>query len=204
MTHSVEAAVARLSATFPLADRLEALDDGVRAVHAVILAAFLDSGEPPAVEALPGEALAELVAIDAVVFRGGRIVGAYPFSAESTGHSVTIGDLTVGSMCSLDALAVSPVFGVDTVVRSTCAVTGDPIEVTQPGFDPGSPVHVGIHFQDPATCAASSLCREMVFLRDAETAAGWRQVAPADRGVYGLAEAVEFADAFFRPIVGRR
>lgn len=203
MTPSVEASVARLSATFPLAVRLEALDDGARAVHATVLGAFLDFGEPPAVEALPVDALAELVAIDAVVVRGGRIVGAYPFSAETTGHSVTIGDVTVGSMCSLDALAVSPVFGVDTVVRSTCTVTGDPIEVTQPGHDPGSSVHIGIHFQDPATCAATSLCREMVFLRDAETADSWRRVAPGDRGVYGLEEAVEFADAFFRPIVGR-
>ncbi len=197
-----EEGVARLAAAFPVGERLERLGPEVRAVQRAILCSYLQTGQPPAVAALDVEALADLVGCDAVVVRERRIVGAYPFSSDETGHTVRIGSVSVGSMCSLDALSVAPVFGLETTVESECAVTGASIVVHQPNVDPGSPVHIGVHFRDPESCAATSLCREMVFLRDAPTAAEWSAVDPDARGVYRLADAIEFAAGFFRAIVG--
>ncbi len=202
MTGSLGAtdALDRLRVAFPLGDRLALLDPGTRAVHRSILMSYLESGGAPAIHDLDAEALAALMAADAVVVREGRIVGAYPFSGEATGHAVTVGAVTVGCMCSVDALAVAPVFEVEATVTSVCAVTGVPITVVQPG-PVADAVHVGIHFQDPTGPAASSLCREMVFLRDAAAAAEWRGRDPAARGVLDLAAGIELARAFFAPVV---
>ncbi len=65
--------------------------------------------------------------------------------------------------------------------------------------DPPEPM-VGIRWQEPGSCAAASLCPEMVFLADAVAARRWVEaVGDADR--YRLDEAVTFAERFFRPVM---
>lgn len=200
VTGTASAGIARLTATFPLPERLAALPDDVRRTHRAVLDAYLRLGEPPPPTALDEGHVERLAAIDAVVVSEGRIVGAYPFSSDATGHAVEVGEVVVGSMCSLDALAVGPVFGVEATVHSVCAVTGAPIRL--PGGAPTQGVFVGIHYRDPASCAAASLCRNMVFLADASAAEAWRSTDPVAREVYTLPEAVEFAERFFAPVVG--
>ncbi len=199
---AVAEGVRRLRATFPLGERLRRLEPRTRAVQSAVLRSYVETGAPPAVSTLDEADLATLIDADAVVVEGGGIVGAYPFSSGATGHVVRMGEVTVGTMCSLDALAVAPIFGVEAVVESTCVVTGDPVAVAQPDFDRGSTVHIGVHFRSPDACAATSLCREMVFLRDAAAAAAWSTSDPDSRSVYRLPDAIAFAEAFFRDIVG--
>ena len=45
-----------------------------------------------------------------------------------------------------------------------------------------------------------SLCREMVFLINAATAAAWQGATPEQLDYFSLAEAVELGAAFFTPL----
>ncbi|NND84980.1 MAG: hypothetical protein HKN46_07500 [Acidimicrobiia bacterium] len=104
-------------------------------------------------------------------------------------------------MCSLDALAVGPVFGVEAVVYSMCAVTGAPIRIAD-GAQARGEILVGIHFEGPSSCAAVSLCREMVFLAGDEAASSWQNVNAGARDLFDLGDAIELAERFFSPVVG--
>jgi hypothetical protein len=200
-TSSADAGVARLTATFPLAERLASVPDEVRRSHRMILDTYLTKGEPPAAATIDPAHLAALSEIDAVVLRDGEIVGAYPFTSEGTSHGVQVDETIVGAMCSIDALAVGPVFGVESVVYSMCAVTHAPIRIAD-GAQAADEILVGVHFQDPSSCAASSLCRDMVFLVGDEAAAAWRDADPDARELFALGDAIEFAERFFAPVVG--
>ena len=200
-TSSADAGVARLNATFPLGERLAGLPAEVRATHRSILHTYLTKGEPPATSTVDPAHLEALSAIDAVVVRDGEIVGAYPFTSEGTSHGVQVNETIVGAMCAIDALAVGPVFGVEAVVYSMCAVTHAPIRIAD-GAQASKEIIVGVHFQDPSSCAASSLCRDMVFLVGDEAAASWRDADPSARELYALDDAIEFAERFFTPVVG--
>lgn len=200
-TSSADAGMARLTATFPLADRLAGLSTEIRATHRTILETYLSKGEPPAAGSLPTEHLDALAAIDAVVVKDGAIVGAYPFTSEGTRHGVQVEETIVGAMCALDALAIGPVFDVEAVVYSMCAVTEAPIRIAD-GAQAAGEIRMGIHFQDPSACAATSLCREMVFLAGDEAATEWLEADPGARELYELDDARAFAERFFAPVVG--
>ncbi len=149
-------------------------------------------------------ALDRLSALDLVVTDGGLVVGAYPFTSRETPHRVNSGGVESGAMCSLDALAIGAVTGAPTTVRSRCAHTGRPIRVEMAdgvvdAAEPPAPM-IGIRWLEPGSCAAASLCPEMVFLADPGTAGRWVEAAgDADR--YRLDEAVTFAERFFRPVM---
>ena len=108
-------------------------------------------------------------------------------------------------MCSVDALALAPVLGTQTEVRSLCAVGGVPVRIRQRGTEllDAAPagVAVGIRWQDPGSCAAHSLCRDMVFLAP-EAVAAWRGADDTALGVsvLGVAEAAALGAAFFAPL----
>ncbi len=200
-TATADAGVARLAATFPLPERVAGLPADVRRTHRVVLEAYLASGEPPAIGTLDSSHLDRLTSVDAVVVTNGAITGAYPFSSEPTGHAVVIGEVVVGAMCSLDALAVGPVFDVASEVYSSCAVTGAPIRIGDRA-QVSDEIFMGIHFADPSSCAATSLCRQMVFLAGEDAAATWAGAYPGARAVYTLTDAIDFAERFFAPVVG--
>lgn len=210
----VSAAIARLEERLPLRARQAALPPPLAALHRAILWSLVREGEAPSSRTMagllggvpPGEALARLGRDDLVVLdpEDGSVAGAYPLTTEDTPHRLQVGACSVRAMCALDALSVAPVFGVEVCIESGCAVTGDPVRVEQQGTAVAD-VHpnglrVGVRWQHPEGCAAHSMCRDMVFLRDADVAEAWR--AGGDAGLFSLEEGVAFASGFFRPLLG--
>jgi mercuric reductase len=107
-------------------------------------------------------------------------------------------------MCSLDALAIAPVFCTRTTIASTCAISGRPITIDQDGdlvvaIDPATP-WVGIHWQRPCRPAAHTLCREMVFLFDEQTAREWQGGDVDGRFVCSVPAGIDLAERFFGPL----
>ena len=138
-----------------------------------------------------------------------KITGAYPMTTEKTPHRVKVGGpggQEVYAMCAVDALAISLMFGVETCIDSKCHATGEPIYICQKGkaivaTRPTADIRVGIRWQQFSTCAAHTLCTEMVFLKDASTAAHWKSKNPEAVELFTLPEAVEYAGAFFLPLL---
>lgn len=196
------AAVTRLEEHLPLRTRQRALPAEVAAEHRRILHAFAHDGQPPSdvsIVTLQRLSTDDLVVVDA----NGCIEGAYPFTLADTGHVLRINDFWVRAMCSLDAIAVAPVFGLRVEVTSQCAVSGRAIHIRQDAgtvldADPED-LRVGVRWQRPQGCAARTTCRDMVFLDGPESAAAWDDTGSA--GIFSLGEAVAFGRGFFGPLV---
>jgi mercuric reductase len=127
-------------------------------------------------------------------------------TTENTPHRVVLGDHSVNAMCAVDALAISPMFGTEAWIESKCHVTGVPIRILQQGrkiveASPSPGIRVGIRWQTFNTCAAHTLCTEMVFLKDEATANRWRNTDPTSIELLTLPEAVELGTAFFLPLL---
>lgn len=75
--------------------------------------------------------------IVSMIGKGAIVAGAnadinfmYPVSALPTGHQVTLSDgRTFSAMCAVDAMGTAFTFRKDVVVRSSCSVSREPIEV---------------------------------------------------------------------------
>ena len=135
-------------------------------------------------------------------------VGAYPMTTEPTPHRLIFAGRAVNAMCALDALSVTPMFGGQVEIQSTCRVTGKPVVVRQRDESilealPAG-VLVGIRWQRPSTChAAHSMCMEMVFLGDRQAAAAWHAGDLDNHSVLTLPEAIGLGASFFQPLVAR-
>lgn len=212
----VQTALKQLNQLLPLAGRQAALPAPLAEVHRAVLRTWIDHGRPPQLAALArrwpnlplSAALARLAADDLLVLSPGgeQIAGAYPLTLEETPHRLRANGHTLRAMCALDALAVGPLFGLPVEIESICRVTGAPIFLRQNGVsllaaEPSGDIRVGIHWQPPQSCAAHSLCREMVFLVDAAAAAEWQAIAPDQRDGFSLAAAIELGAAFFAPLL---
>ena len=205
---------ARLTAIIPLAARQAALPPAWRAAHRAILASYAADGRPPRrvdLAAMPGiddadTLLARLDGDDMVVLDAtGEIAGAYPFTSETTPHTVTVGGASVHAMCAVDALSVAPMLGTATRIDSRCAVSGAPVRVVMEGLavtecTPAGPL-VGIHWAAASGHTAHSLCRQMLFLADEATAQQWQADAPDARRLYTLRQAIDLGAAFFVPLL---
>ncbi|MGD8629968.1 MAG: alkylmercury lyase family protein [Gammaproteobacteria bacterium] len=212
---NLDAALDKLNSLLPLKARQSQLEPQLRGLHIAVLRQFATAGRPLSRDEVAQQlgdgdvdaALARLAADDLVVLTPDRsqIVGAYPFTAEERVHKVLVNGQTVHAMCALDALAIAPMFETATRIDSRCHVTDTPVEIHMQGetllsAKPGE-VHVGIHWQGTSGCAAQSLCMEMVFLADAETAQRWQQQDSDNISVFELPDAVAFAGAYFRPLL---
>lgn len=212
---NLDAALDKLNSLLPLRARQSQLEPQLRGLHIAVLRNFATAGRPLSLDEVTQQlgdadvdaALARLAADDLVVLSpdDSQIVGAYPFTAEERVHKVLVNGHTVHAMCALDALAIAPMFATATRIDSRCHVTDTPVEIHMQGKSllsamPGT-VHVGIHWQGTSGCAANSLCMEMVFLADAETAQRWQQQDSENISVYQLPDAVSFAAAYFRPLL---
>lgn len=210
---TIDQGLERLGTQLPLAERQAALPPGYAAIHRAILRSFARAGAPPAraelmevAEEDPDVILERLAADDLVVLAGGTVVGAYPFTLETTPHRLIIdGTVELNAMCSLDAVAVASVFDCEVEIRSNCAITNASIRIHQRGTsvlaaDPDG-LRLGIRWIQPTDCAAHSMCREMVFLADAETAATWRGPDPDAAGIYDLSDGLDFGERFFGPLI---
>jgi hypothetical protein len=213
--NATAAAVVRLNRLLPLRERQQALPPALNALHRDILHRFAAAGVPPTraeIAARPGigdvdAALQRLAADDLVVLTADRrqVSGAYPFTTEPRLHRVRLNGHTVHAMCALDALAVAPLFGVHTQIDSSCHLSGVPVTIHMQGARvihavPAAP-WVGIHWQGTSGCAAHSLCLEMVFLRDRDTAGQWQRRAPESISLFDLRHAIRLGMAFFCPLV---
>jgi mercuric reductase len=153
-------------------------------------------------------ALADLGRADLVVLdpTGKAVVGAYPVTVESTEHRVLVQGRAIRAMCALDAVSVAPMFDTETTIDSRCRLTGTPIHVRMRGGEilearPAEAV-VGVRWQMPEAVAAHSMCMEMVFLKDMDTARAWQGGDTEHVSLFTLPEAVAFGTAFFRPLMG--
>ncbi|MCP3871426.1 MAG: hypothetical protein GY703_25645 [Gammaproteobacteria bacterium] len=215
MNEKLESALNHLQSILPLKERQEDCSKSVKALHQQILRSFVDRGR-----ILSRDEMAKLVddlektistlqEKDMVVFSDqGEPVGAYPFTTEQREHSISVNGHRVYAMCALDALAVSPMFKKNTRITSRCRVTGSPVNIEQSGNrilnpDEAADVHFGIIWgaESSETSCADSLCMEMIFLRDTETARYWVMADPENREIFNLQEAIEFGGRFFVPLL---
>ena len=78
------------------------------------------------------DALDVLIANELIVVNDKEeLIGAYPFIMEDRENKVIVNSHVVNTMCALDALAVSPMYGINTVIRSKCRSTGFALEIKQ-------------------------------------------------------------------------
>jgi mercuric reductase len=215
MKNKVENALNRLESILPLKQRQDNCGEQIKELHQQIIRSFVDKGRILAREEMEHyvsnleDAVNILKERDMMVFAGdGEPLGAYPFTMQATEHTVLVNGHQVHAMCALDALAVGPMFEMETQVVSRCRVTGDPVSIHQAGStilnpDEAGRVCFGIIWgaANADISCADSLCTEMMFLRDGETARQWLAGDPKNREVFTLQEAVEFGDHFFTPLV---
>lgn len=211
----VEKALNRLISVLPLKDKQEACGREMKELHQKVLRSFVEQGRilTKAEMALHvtnmDEAVNILKANDMVVFSdSGEPIGAYPFTMEEREHRISINGHMVHAMCALDALGVSPMFGMATHISSKCRVTGAPVSIRQTGQVIQNPEEAGdLRFgiiwaaASSCSCCANSLCMEMMFLKDGEVAEQWLAEDQGNREVFTLQEAVEFGSRFFMPLM---
>ena len=212
---NVSDGVEHLNKLLPLKARQDALDSVLRNLHQEVLQSFTTTGRPLSraqIAARPGavnvdDMLSQLAADDLVVLSADRqdITGAYPFTIEERVHKVHVNGQDVYAMCALDALSIAPMFDASTRILSRCHVTNTPVDIKMNAERILSAipddVHVGIRWQATSGSAAKSLCMEMVYLKDADTARQWQQQDSDNISIYSLDQAVEFGAAFFRPLL---
>jgi mercuric reductase len=215
MNTKVEKALDRLTGILPLQARQADCSPEIKALHRHILASFVTQGRILSREQMAEhvsnleEAVNILKSHDLVVFSTeDDPVGAYPFTMDAREHKVLVNGQVVNAMCALDALAISPMFGMKTQISSICRVSGDPVSIKQSGKtienpDEAGAVHFGIIWgaANACFCCADSLCMEMMFLRDGNTAQQWLAMDPDNREIFTLPEAVEFGARFFVPLM---
>lgn len=215
MNAKVEKALDRLTRILPLQERQAACSKPIRELHRQVLRSFAGKGRILTREEMAqhvsdlDDAVNVLKRNDMVTFSAaGDPVGAYPFTMEVREHKVRVNGHQVHAMCALDSLAVSPMFGTKTRIDSRCRITACPIRIHQSGreienADEAGDIHLGIAWAaaDTRSCCADSLCMEMIFMRDSSVSRQWLADDPANREVFTLPEAVEFAARFFVPLV---
>ncbi len=214
MNSKIQNAVDRLNKILPLAERQQKLSPEIANVYQKILSSYIDLGRTLNKKEIAEyvddvtEAINTLRSNDMVVFDSeNEPVGAYPFTMEHRDHKVKVNNFLVHSMCALDALAISPMFNIKTHIDSKCHVSGDSISIDQLDQDvlnkeKNKNVHFAINWNSAANnCCATSLCTEMIFLRDEEIANKWLAEDTDNREIFSIDEAIEFASLFFKPLI---
>ena len=215
MNHKLTIALKRLNTILPLKKNQDNCTAEIKELHQQILRSFVNNGRILTkkemalwVDDVP-EAINVLSQHDMVtVSESGEPIGAYPFTMTERVHEVHVNGHQVHAMCALDALAVGPMFKDTMQIRSQCAVTETPVKINMSGetilnLAEVQDVHFGIAWDaaNAASCCADSLCLEMIFLRDTETAQKWLADDSDGREVFILQEAVRFASQFFVPLL---
>jgi hypothetical protein len=164
------------------------LDPDEAAVHKAILGGFAATGAPPTAEDLravisdggrsTADVLSALHQTDAIrLAPDEQIAVAYPFSAQPTRHRVRVADRTdVYAMCAIDALGISPMLRVDTLISSDDETNGRPITVaTTDGRTRWTPPSaVAVSGADAGGGpSADWCCSYLNFFADADAANAW-------------------------------
>ena len=215
MATKVDKALDRLINVLPLKEKQGKCGVEIKNLHQQVLRSFVENGRILTRQEMAGmvndldHAIHVLKDNDMVVFTcDGDPVGAYPFTMEQREHKVQINGHEVHAMCALDALAVSPMFGLPTRIVSRCRATGEAVVVEQAGEtvknkNEAGDLCFGIVWgaASSCSCCADSLCMEMMFLKDGKVAAQWLSKDPDNREIFTLDEAVEFSARFFKPLM---
>ena len=212
----IAVAIDKLNSQLPLLARQQALPPVLMAAHRAILRTMAEEGRALTNDELATQmdtddvatAIERLGGDDLVVLNADKtaVVGAYPMTVEDTVHHLRVNGRAVNAICALDAVAVGPMYDAEVAIESRCQVTGEPIQVHQKGHrilsaEPSAEVRVGVRWQQPGACAAHSMCLEMVFLKDGDTARRWVEEGEGEKTEFTLDEAVAFGAAFFVPLV---
>ncbi len=210
----VEKAVSRLNKILPLVERQQKLSPEINRLYKNILNSYVELGrtlnkaEITQQVSHVGEAIDILRNNDMVVFNSNdEPVGAYPFTMEVRDHKVIVNGYLVHAMCALDALAISSMFNVKTHIDSVCPVSGRKIFINQSGKiilnkEKNRTLHFGINWNSAANnCCATSLCTEMIFLKDESIADKWLLDDSKNREIFSIDEAIDFASDFFNPLI---
>lgn len=215
MNNKLENALNRLNDILPLKKSQDKCAPQIKELHQQMLRSFVTKGRiltrdemAQWVDDVP-EATHVLSQYDMVTFsENGDPVGAYPFTMMTREHKVQVNGHQIHAMCALDGLAIAPMFGETTQITSQCRVTGKPVKVDMRGetilnLAEVQDVHFGIAWSAAAagSCCADSLCLEMHFLYDGETAVKWLSDDSDSREIFTLLEAVQFATRFFVPLL---
>lgn len=213
--NTIATAIARLNSQLPLKARQRQLPTSLIAAHRLVLRSLVGKGRAPNVDELHSvlgdeelvSALQRLGADDLVVLdkAGSAPVGAYPVTIEKTPHRISVNGHHIYAMCALDAVSVAPLFAAEVQIDSVCHVSGTPILIRMRksailDVQPGDDVSIGIRWQMPSGVAAHSMCMEMVFLKDRQTALTWQAGETEYKSLFTLAEAIEFGKGFFLPL----
>lgn len=210
----IDTALTRLINLLPLKDNQDKCSPEVKKLHQAILRSFvekgriLNRGEMAEYTDDVDNAIITLKNYDMIVVAdNGEVIGAYPLTMEQRVHAVQVNNHTVYAMCALDALGVSPMFGMDTEISSQCRVTQDSIFIKQSkktitNLNETGGVHFGIIWAAASEdgVVANTLCLDMIFLKDKKIAQQWLAEDSANREVFTLEEAVEFSARFFVPL----
>lgn len=201
----IKAGLKKLNTLLPLKARQDALTPELRLLHRNILFNFANAGQTLAVD--NKEQLEELGKNDLVVLdeETKELIGAYPFSLKKTAHQVALENAELYAMCAFDAISIAPVFGVATTINSRCHITKENIEIQQKANEvisvkPPKDIYIGIKWQSTGSCAAESLCMEMVFLKNKEIAEEWKG-SNEHISVFPLDQAIEFGVNYFKPLI---
>lgn len=208
-------AVNKLNSQLPLKQRQNQLPRQYKSVHQAMMHALVEQGRLLTNDEIKqfiendntDTCVQTLAEEDLIVLDNKRKpVGAYPVTVEQTLHKINVNGHTIYAMCALDAVSVAPLFDADVKIESGCHVTLTPLSIHMQGSNildakPPTNITVGIRWQMPSAVAAHSMCMEMVFLKDRNSAVSWQGADPENISLFTLPEAVEFGSGFFLPLL---
>lgn len=213
----VKEALLAMVSTDHVLNRWSGYEAATDRIRVALLQLYAEDGRAPAIDVLAQRAglsetairslLQELRRRDLVVLDGERIVGAYPFTDQDTGHRVTLDGRVLNAMCAVDALGIGAMTGRDIAIASRCRHCGTPIRIiTQDrgralaDVAPGTAV-VWLSVRYEGGCAANSLCTATSFFCSDDHLAAWHRERSADEPGFRLSieEALEAGRAIFGP-----
>lgn len=214
MPDKITTAIDRLNNILPLKSRQQKLPSEIQQLYRNILDAYIQLGRSLNKKELAainnaGEACDILQKNDMVILdNAGKLVGAYPFTMEKRHYKVSFNNHSVYSMCALDSLAISSMYNIEVKIESRCHITAAAIEIYQQGKTLIKPsnnadIYLGINWNaaSQGTACANSLCTEMIFLKQKNTALKWLNEQADQRQIFTLDEAIAFAAGFFTPLL---
>jgi len=150
-------------------ERTARLNDGERALYRWIIQRFARATPPTAAQIVEqaqtlaldtGSALAVLAREDIVhTDDQGEVTVAYPFSARSRGHEVTIAGRVVQAMCAIDALGIAAMLDQPIEIRSHDPISGSEIHVhADPDGVTSWQPETAVVLAGSSTCEGPSYC----------------------------------------------
>ncbi len=194
-----------------LRDTFPAADD---APLALALLRLLAHGRPVEIAALARQSGRDQAAARALVeawpnveLAGGAVTGFAGLTLRPTRHHFNIGGPELHTWCAWDTLFLPALLGTTANVRSTCAVTHAPVEltVTREAIVSAAPNELRISFPpaqatDPSAMT-SSFCRHVHFLAGPAAAASWEAANPGGRTL-DIAAAFALGQQAVAPLLG--